>query len=86
MYVEAFAKRGYVGTVADIHLFATNEAGEGEPIVATRDAVTIFNKKGIEIERERDANTRVNSVYSRKYFVVALTDASKAVKILVKND
>ena len=83
-YVEAFAKRGYVGTLADIHIYATNEATEGEPIVATRDAVTIFNKKGVEIERERDANTRVNSAYARKYYIVALTDASKAVKLHVQ--
>ena len=80
-YVEAFAKRGYVGSVGDINLYTKADATEGEIIVATRDAVTIFNKKGVEIERERDANTRVNSAYSRKYYVVALTDESKAVKI-----
>ncbi len=80
-YIEAFAKRGYVGTVGDIHLFTKADANEGEIIVATKDAVTIFNKKGVEIEQERDANTRVNSAYSRKYYVVALTDESKAVKI-----
>lgn len=80
-YVEAFAKKGYVGSVGDIHLFTKADATEGEIIVATRDAVTIFNKKGVEMETERDANTRVNSAYSRKYYVVALTDESKAVKI-----
>ena len=80
-YVEAFAKRGYVGTVGDIHLFTKADATEGEIIVATKEAVTIFNKKGVEIEQERDANTRVNSAYARKYYVVALTDESKAVKI-----
>lgn len=82
-YVEAFAKRGYVGTVGDIHLYTKADATEGEIIVATRDAVTIFNKKGVEIETERDANTRVNSAFSRKYYVVALTDESKAVKIKI---
>lgn len=80
-YVEAFAKKGYVGSVGDIHLFTKADATEGEVIVATRDAVTIFNKKGVEMETERDANTRVNSAYSRKYYVVALTDESKAIKI-----
>lgn len=80
-YVEAFAKNGYVGSVAGINLYAKKDATKGEIIVATRDAVTIFNKKGTEVEQERDANTRVNSAYSRKYYVVALTDESKAVKI-----
>ncbi len=80
-YVEAYAKNGYVGTVGDIHLHTKADATEGEIIVATKDAVTVFNKKGTEVEQERDANTRVNSAFSRKYYFVALTDESKAVKI-----
>ena len=80
-YVEAYAKNGYIGTVAGINLYDKADATEGEIVVATKDAVTIFNKKGVEMEQERDANTRVNSAYSRKYYVVALTDESKAVKI-----
>ena len=80
-YVEAYAKQGYIGSVAGINLYDKADATKGEIIVATKDAVTIFNKKGVEVEQERDANTRVNSAYSRKYYVVALTDESKAVKI-----
>ena len=80
-YVEAFARQGYIGSVAGINLYDKADATEGEIIVATKEAVTIFNKKGVEMEQERDANTRVNSAYSRKYYVVALTDESKAVKI-----
>jgi hypothetical protein len=80
-YNESYARTGYVGSVADIHVYTKADATEGEIIVATKDAVTIFNKKGVETEQERDANTRVNSAYSRKYYVVALTDESKAVKI-----
>ena len=80
-YVEAFARAGYIGTVAGVNLYDKKDATEGEIVVATKEAVTIFNKKGVEIEQERDANTRVNSAYSRKYYVVALTNESKAVKI-----
>ena len=80
-YVESFARQGYIGSVAGINLYDKADATEGEIIVATKEAVTIFNKKGVEMEQERDANTRVNSAYSRKYYVVALTDESKAVKI-----
>lgn len=80
-YVEAFAKTGYIGTVAGINVYTKADATPAEVIVATKDAVTIFNKKGIEIEQERDANTRENSIYSRKYYIVALTDESKAIKI-----
>ena len=80
-YVEAYAKQGYIGSVAGINLYDKADATKGEIIVATKEAVTIFNKKGVEVEQERDANTRVNSAYSRKYYVVALTDESKAAKI-----
>ena len=80
-YVEEYAKNGYIGTVAGINLYTKQDATEGEIIVATKAAVTIFNKKGVEMEQERDANTRENAAYSRKYYVVALTDESKAVKI-----
>ena len=87
-YIEAYAKRGYIGSVGDIHLFTKADATEGQIIVATKEAVTIFNKKGVEIEQitqgtrsETAANVRENTVFSRKYYVVALTDESKAVKI-----
>lgn len=80
-YVEAFAKNGYIGSVAGINLYDKADATEGEIVVATKEAVTIFKKKGTEIERERDANIRKNTAYSRKYYVVALTNESKALKI-----
>lgn len=84
-YVEAYARQGYIGSVAGINLFDKADATEGEIIVATREAVTIFNKKGVEVEmppRSADeANVRKNTAFSRKYYVVALTDESKAVKI-----
>lgn len=82
-YVERFARDGYIGTVAGVNLYTKKDATDGEIIVATKDAVTIFNKKGVEVEQERDANYRKNTVYSRKYYVVALTDETKAVKILL---
>ena len=87
-YVEAYAKQGYIGSVAGINLYDKADATEGEIVVATKDAVTIFNKKGVEVEQitqgtrsETAANVRENTVFTRKYYVVALTDESKAVKI-----
>ena len=80
-FVEAFAKNGYVGTVGGTNLYTKKDAQAGEIIIATREAVTLFNKKGVEIEQERDANIRKNSIWSRKYYLAALTDATKAVKM-----
>lgn len=82
-YVESFARTGYVGTVAGVNLYTKKDAVTGTIIVGTREAVTLFNKKGTEIEQERDADTRENSIWSRKYYLAALTDATKAVKITV---
>lgn len=80
-YVEAYARSGYVGTVAGVNIYTKKDATKGTVVVATKQAVTIFNKKGVEIEQERDADIRKNSIWSRKYYLAALTDATKAVKI-----
>lgn len=89
-YVESFAKNGYVGTVAGINLYTKKDAVEGTVIVGTKQAVTLFNKKGVEVEQvtqnrrsETAANTRLNSIFTRKYYLAALTDTTKAVKITV---
>ncbi len=87
-YVEAFAKNGYVGTVGGVNIYTKKDATPGEVIIATKEAVTIFNKKGTEIEQltpqnrsADDANVRKNTIFSRKYYVVALTDETKVVRI-----
>ena len=81
-YVTEFSKNGYVGTIGcGTNLYLKKDATPGEIIMATKDAVTLFNKKGVEIEQERDANIRKNSIWSRKYYLAALTDATKVVKI-----
>lgn len=89
-YVEAFAKNGYVGTVAGINLYTKKDATAGTIIIATKEAVTLFNKKGVEVEQvtqnnrsETAANIRQSSIFTRKYYIAALTDATKAVKITV---
>ena len=80
-YVEAFARQGYMGTVGGVHLYTKKDATEGTIVIGTKDAVTLFNKRGVEVEQARDENVRKNSAWSRKYYLAALTDATKAVKI-----
>ena len=84
-YVEAFSKNGYVGTVAGINLYTKKDANPGTIIIATKEAVTLFNKKGTEVEQpprdSQDANIRKNTILSRKYYLAALTDATKVVKM-----
>lgn len=81
-YVEAFARTGYIGTVAGINLFTKKDADRGVIIIATKEAVTVFVKTGTQIEQDRDKNTRRNDVFSRKYYLAAMTDETKAVKIV----
>lgn len=81
-YVEAYVRSGYVGTVAGINLYTKKDATAGTIYGGTREAVTLFNKRGVEVEQERDANVRLNEVYSRKYYLAAMTDATKCFKIV----
>ena len=92
-YVEAYARTGYVGTVAGINLYYKQDAVEGVIIVATRKAVTVFNKTGVNYERAaRDggangtANTRMNDNYARKYYIAALTDVNYICKVQLTGD
>lgn len=82
-YVEAFARTGYVGTVGGVNLYTKKDAVEGTVIIGTKEAVTLFNKRGVEVEQERTGNIRQSTVYSRKYYLAALTDETKVVKITV---
>lgn len=85
-YVESFARNGYVGTVAGVNIYTKKDAVAGTICVATKQAVTLFNKKGVEVETPSrdagDANIRKNTILSRKYYLPALTDARYAVKIV----
>lgn len=81
-YVQEFAKQGYVGTVGGINIYTKKDAETGKIVIATKEAVTLFNKKGTEVEQEREGNIRRNTVYSRKYYLAAMTNEAKAVKII----
>ena len=82
-YSEGFVRTGYIGTVCGFPVIMTKAAPEGCAILATKEAVTAFIKKGTEVEQERDADTRKNLLFIRKVAVIALTNEKKAV-ILAK--
>ena len=80
-YVSQFATQGYVGSVGDWNLYVKKDAVAGTIVGGTKAAVTLFNKKGVEVEQKRDADIRQNTIWSRKYYLAALTDQTKAIKI-----
>lgn len=85
-YVTEFARNGYIGTVGDTNIYTKKDAKKDTIILATKEAVTLFNKKGTEVEQPprsaEDANVRKNTIISRRYYLAALTDQTKAVKII----
>lgn len=85
-YVEAFARTGYIGSVAGVPVIVTKAVPAGIGILADKSAVTLFIKKGAEMEQQRDANIRKNEVYARKVTLVALTDATRVVLIGNKSE
>ena len=80
-YSEDFARTGYVGLCSGVPIKRSAAVPAGEILIVKKDAVTLFVKKNTEIEQERDANLRKNSVYSRKVAVCALTDETHVVRI-----
>jgi HK97 family phage major capsid protein len=71
---------GQVGTVAGIPVIVSKAAPNA--FVAHKDAIKLFMKKDVEVEQDRDADTRTNSIYLRAAYIVALVDATKICKIV----
>ena len=71
---------GQVGTICGIPVIAT-EALTTEAFVMTKEAIKLFMKKDVEVEQDRDADKRKNSVYLRTAYIVAMVDATKICKV-----
>lgn len=86
-YVEAYVRTGYIGTVAGVNIYVKKDAVANTCVLGTKKGVTIFNKKGVEVETpersSEDANIRLNTILSRKYYVAAATDLTKLAKIVI---
>lgn len=71
---------GQVGTIAGIPVIATN-AIDDVAYVMTKEAVKLFMKEDVEVEQDRDVETKTNTVVLASYYVCALADNSKICKI-----
>jgi HK97 family phage major capsid protein len=71
---------GQVGTIAGLPVIVSKAVENA--YVMSKDAVKLFMKKDVEVEQERDADTRTNSIYLRSAYIVALVDATKICKIV----
>ena len=71
---------GQVGTVAGIPVIVSKAASNA--FVMSKEAIKLFMKKDVEVEQERDADTRTNIIYLRAAYICALVDATKICKIV----
>lgn len=81
-YSEAFVRTGYIGSICGVPLYVSKAVSAGTVFLADRKAVTAFVKKGVETEQHRDADTRTTSLFARQCMLIALTDATRVVKMV----
>lgn len=72
---------GQVGTIAGLPVIVSKAVTNA--YVMDKEAVKLFMKKDVEVEQERDADTRTNSIYLRSAYICALVDATKICKIVI---
>lgn len=71
---------GQVGAVAGIPVVATNALTD-EAYVMTPEAVHLFMKKDVEVEQDRDVETKVNTIVLTTYYICALRNNNKICRI-----
>ena len=71
---------GQVGTVAGIPVIATNALTD-EAYVMTAEAVKLFMKRDVEVEQDRDVETKINTVVLTTYYICALVNQNKICRI-----
>jgi hypothetical protein len=71
---------GQVGSVCGIPVIATKALTDAAYVMSA-EAISLIMKKDVEVEQERDADKRLNSIYLRAAYIVALTDATKICKV-----
>ena len=69
---------GQVGTIGGIPVVVSKKATS--PVLATKEAITLFTKKENQVEQSRSIEERINTVVARTVYICALTDATKIVK------
>lgn len=73
---------GMIGTIAGIPVIVSKFlSNQDVAYLMTNEAATLFMKKEVEVEQFRNPDTRVNDVYLRTAYIMAITDATKCVKI-----
>ncbi len=71
---------GQVGTICGIPVIASKALTDAAYIM-TNEAVKLFMKKDVQVEQDRDIETKANTVVLTTYYICALEDATKICKL-----
>lgn len=80
-YVEAYVRTGYVGTVCGVPIYESKAVLEDSIYIAKREAVKAFIKTGVRVERDKNIDTKKNTVAADRYAIIALVDNSKCMML-----
>lgn len=72
---------GQVGTICGIPVIATNALTDAAYVMTT-EAVKLFAKEDVEVEQDRDVETKTNTVVLSAYYICALVDNTKICKLV----
>lgn len=72
---------GQIGSIAGIPVVVSKLVPDAVAYIADKAAVTLFVKRESQVEQERDAEKRENTVIMRKVALVALTDGNRLVAV-----
>ena len=81
MYVKDNTNTSSLGSVAGVPVYVSKLVKDGEAYLGTKEAITIFAKKGYGVETDRDIEKRATTMVANVVNVVALTNANYIIKL-----
>ena len=81
MYVKDDTNTSSLGSIAGVNIYVSKLVNDGTAYLGTKDAITIFTKKGYGVETDRDIEKRAITMVANVVNVVALTNANYIVKL-----
>ena len=75
--------KGVVGMVQGCEVVPSNRVGDKEAFIVKKGAIRLLEKRGVEVETDRDIINKSTVITADKHYVPYLYDASKIVKIAI---
>ena len=72
---------GMIGSLAGVPVIVSKAVPEDTAYLMTKEAITCFLKKDVSVEQDRDIEAKINTIVEAAWYIVALTDATKIVKM-----